>query len=140
MLLGVALAINLFGNLLSAILAHISTVQANLVSDHMLRIVQSKSVELDLAYYENSQFFDKLHRAQREAPARPVRIVEGLSQVARNGLTLIGAFALLLTFHWSVVLAVVVASIPVMVYRLRYAEDLYSLQRQKTNVDRAAAI
>ena len=137
-LIGVALAINLFGNLLHAILAHISTVQANLVSDHMLRIVQSKSIELDLAYYENSQFFDKLHRAQREAPARPVRIVEGLSQVARNGLTLIGAFALLLTFHWSVVLAVVVASIPVMVYRLRYAEDLYSLQRQKTNVDRVS--
>ena len=52
-------------------LGHIGTVQANLVSDHMQRIVQSKSVTLDLAYYENSQFFDKLHRAQREAPYAP---------------------------------------------------------------------
>jgi ATP-binding cassette subfamily B protein len=138
LLIGAALAVNLFGNLLNAVLGHIGTIQANLVSDHMQRIVQSKSVELDLAYYENSQFFDKLHRAQREAPTRPVRIVDGLSQVARNGLTLVAAFALLLTFHWAVVLAVVVASVPVMVYRLRYAEDLYALQREKTNVDRVS--
>ena len=138
LLIAAALAVHLLGNLLQAMLAHIATVQANLVSDHMQRIVQSKSVALDLAYYENSLFFDKLHRAQREAPARPVRIVDGLSQVARNGLTLIGAFALLATFHWSVVLAVVVASIPVMIYRLRHAEDLYALQREKTNVDRVS--
>ena len=104
----------------------------------MQRIVQSKSVTLDLAYYENSQFFDKLHRAQREAPTRPVRIVDGLSQVARNGLTLIGALALLATFHWSVVLAVVAASVPVLIYRLRHAEDLYALQHDKTNVDRVS--
>jgi ATP-binding cassette subfamily B protein len=137
-LIGAALAITVIGNLLHAVLGHINTVQANLVSDQMQRIVQSKSIALDLAYYENSQFFDKLHRAQREAPARPVRIVEGLSQVARNGLTLVASFALLLTFHWAVVLAVVVASIPVMVYRLRYAEDLYALQRDRTNVDRVS--
>ena len=138
LLIGATLAVNLLGNLLHAMLGHIAAVQANLVSDHMQRVVQSKSVALDLAYYENSQFFDKLHRAQREAPARPVRIVDGLSQVARNGLTLIGAFALLATFHWSVVLAVVVASMPVMIYRLRHAVDLYSLQREKTNVDRVS--
>jgi ATP-binding cassette subfamily B protein len=138
LLIGAALGINLIGNLLNALLGHFSTVQANLVSDHMQRIVQSKSVELDLAYYENSQFFDKLHRAQREAPARPVRIVEGLTQVARNGLTLLGALALLLTFHWGVVLAVIAASIPVVIYRLKYADDLYALQREKTNTDRVS--
>ena len=138
LLIAAALAVNLLGNLLHAMLGHIGTVQANLVSDHMQRIVQSKSVTLDLAYYENSQFFDKLHRAQREAPTRPVRIVDGLSQVARNGLMLIGAFALLATFHWSVVLAVLAASMPVLIHRLRHAENLYSLQHAKTNVDRAS--
>ena len=137
-MVGSALGINLLGNLCSALLGHVSTVQAHLVADHMQRIVQTKSIDLDLAYYENSQFFDKLHRAQREAPARPVRIVDGLTQVARNGLTLVGAAVLLVTFHWSIVLVVLGASIPVVIYRLRHANDLYDLEREKTTIDRVS--
>jgi ATP-binding cassette subfamily B protein len=125
-----------FGNLCSALLAHVNTHQTQLVADHMQEIVQAKSVDLDLAYYENSQFFDKLHLAQREAPARPTRIIGGLTQVVRNSLTLIGALALLLTFHWGVVVAVFLASIPVVAYRLRYAHDLYALQRETAAIDR----
>lgn len=138
LLIGAALAITLFGNLLSALLGHLNAVQSQLVSDHMQRIVQAKSIDLDLAYYENSQFFDKLHRAQREAPTRPVRIIDGLTQVARSGLMLAGALALLATFNWGVVLAVIAGSIPVIVYRLRYADDLYALQRETTNIDRVS--
>ena len=131
-----ALAITVVGNLCSALLGHANAQQTQLVADHMQEIVQAKSVDMDLAYYENSQFFDKLHLAQREAPARPTRIIGGLTQVARNSLTLIGALALLLTFHWGVVAAVFVASIPVVFYRLRHAHDLYDLQRETAAVDR----
>ena len=140
-LLAVVLAgfgVALVGNLSNAILGHVSTMQAQVVADHMQHIVQAKSIEMDLAYYENSQYFDKLHRAQREAPARPVRIIEGLTQVARNSLTLVGAFALLFTFHWGVVAAVLAASLPVVFYRLRQAEDLYTLERDRTNSDRVS--
>lgn len=128
----------LVGNLSNAVLGHVSTMQAQVVADHMQHIVQAKSIEMDLAYYENSQYFDKLHRAQREAPARPVRIIDGLTQVARNSLTLVGAFALLVTFHWGVVAAVLAASLPVVFYRLRQAEDLYALERERTNSDRVS--
>ena len=128
----------LVGNLSSAVLGHVSTMQAQVVADHMQHIVQEKSIEMDLAYYENSQYFDKLHRAQREAPARPVRIIDGLTQVARNSLTLVGAFALLVTFHWGVVAAVLAASLPVVFYRLRQAEDLYALERERTTSDRVS--
>lgn len=137
-LIGAAMGVNLLGNLCSAALAHVGIVQGQLVADHMQRVVQNKSIDMDLAYYENSQFFDKLHRAQREAPARPVRIVDGLTQVARNGLTLIGALAMLITFHWGVVVAVIAASLPVVFYRLRHADDLYALEREKTTTDRVS--
>ena len=137
-LIGAALGINLFGILLNAVLAHVNTVQAYLVSDHMQRIVQSKSIELDLAYYENSQFFDKLHRAQREAPGRPVRIIEGLTLVARSGSDSPRWTCASPYIPLGVVLAVVAASVPVVVYRLKYADELYALQREKTNSDRVS--
>lgn len=135
-LISLALALALLGNLCGALLGHVSTIQAHLVADNMQRVVQTKSIDMDLAYYENPQFFDKLHRAQREAPARPIRIVDGLTQVTRNSLTLLGALAMLFLFHWGVVAALLVASMPVVYFRLQHAERLHKLDREKTLSDR----
>lgn len=139
MLVGVAFGAALIGNLCSAVLSHANTMQAHLVADHMQRVVQAKSIDMDLAYYENSQFYDKLHRAQREAPSRPLLIVQSLTQLLRNGLTLLGAFALLLTFHWGVVAAVFAASLPVLFYRLKQADAVFRLHREKTASERLSA-
>jgi ATP-binding cassette subfamily B protein len=139
LLIGAAFATTLIGNLCNALIGHANTIQAHLVADHMQRVVQAKSIDLDLAYYENSQYYDKLHRAQREAPSRPIRIVQGVTQLARNSLTLLGAFALLLMFHWGVVVAVFAASIPVLFYRLKQAQAVYVLHRDKTVSERLSA-
>jgi ATP-binding cassette subfamily B protein len=135
-LIGAAFGLAVLSNLCNAMLGHASTMQTHIVADHMQRIVQTKSIDMDLAYYENSQYYDKLHRAQREAPSRPVRIVQGLIEFARNSLTFLGAFALLLIFHWGVVAAVLAASVPVVFYRLKHAQALYTLRREKTASER----
>lgn len=135
-LIGAALGLSILGNLCNALAGYTSTIQTHLVADHMQGLVQAKSIDLDLAYYENSQYYDKLHRAQREAPARPLRIIQSLTELGRNGLTLLGALVLLLAFHWSVVAAVLLASLPVLVYRLKQADALYQLHREKTASER----
>jgi ATP-binding cassette subfamily B protein len=131
-----ALGLTVLGNLGSALGGYVNTIQTLLVADHMQGLVQAKSIDLDLAYYENSQYYDKLHRAQREAPVRPLRIIQSLTELGRNGLTLLGALALLLAFHWGVVLAVLAASLPVLVYRLKQADALYELRREQTASER----
>lgn len=135
-LIGAALGLTVLGNLCNALAGYTSTIQTHLVADYMQGLVQAKSIDLDLAYYENSQYYDKLHRAQREAPARPLRIIQSLTELGRNGLTLLGALVLLLAFHWGVVAAVLLASLPVLVYRLKQADALYQLHREKTASER----
>lgn len=135
-LLAAAFGLAVVGVLCQAWLDHANTAQTQLVRDHIHRIVQDKSIALDLEYYENPASYDKLHRAQQEAPSRPLRIVQGLHRVARSGLVLIGASALLLRFHWGVVFAVAAASAPTLFYRLRYARILYEWNREKTAADR----
>lgn len=135
-LIGAALGLTVLSNLCSALAGYASTIQTHLVADHMQGLVQAKSIDIDLAYYENSQYYDRLHRAQREAPARPLRIIQSLTELGRNGLTLLGALMLLLAFHWGVVVAVLVASLPVLVYRLKQADALYQLHREKTASER----
>jgi ATP-binding cassette, subfamily B, bacterial len=135
-LITVVLGLAIIGNLSNALLGYANEVQTHLVADYMQRLVQAKSIDLDLVYYEHSQSYDKLHRAQREAPTRPLGIISGLTDLSLNGLTLLGALALLMMFNWIVVLVVLTASIPVLVYRIRYAEALYQLHREKTASER----
>jgi ATP-binding cassette subfamily B protein len=135
-LISAALGLAVLGNLCNALLGYANEMQTHLVADYMQRLVQAKSIDLDLVYYEHSQSYDKLHRAQREAPSRPINIISGLTELALNSLTLLGAFSLLLMFNWGVFVAVFAASIPVLIYRIKYAKALYQLHREKTASER----
>jgi ATP-binding cassette subfamily B protein len=116
----------------------IAEMQALEVADYMKTLLHAKSIEMDLEYYENSQYQDTLRRAQQEAPTRPVRIVNSLMQVAQSGLSLlvIGVF-LAFTLHWGFFVVLLVAAAPGMWVRARQSRETYDLQRRQTALERA---
>lgn len=106
----------------------VSEVQASLVSDHILDLLHSKSIEADLEYYENPKYYDTLHRAQNDAPFRPTSIVNGLFQIGQKSISLAGMFWLLASFSWIMALALIVTAAPLGLVRLIYSEKLYRWQ------------
>jgi ATP-binding cassette, subfamily B, bacterial len=135
-LLGVAFAIAFLTGLCSAVSGYATTALAHLVTDSVQQLVQAKSVTLDLEYYENPLAFDKLHRAQREAPGRPTQIARELAELTQHGLTLVGLLVLLARFHWGVVVVILLASLPLLVFRLRHSQSLYDWHRSVTMTER----
>ncbi len=59
--------------------------------------------------------------------------------MTRNGLTLLGATLLLLSYHWGLVLGVLLASLPLLYFRLRQAGPVYQWHRDKTASERMSA-
>jgi len=116
----------------------VSEAQEQAVTDHIFRLIQAKSIQVDLAYYENSHFYDTLHRAQQEAPYRPTRILNGLVQGGRCALTLSGALVLLLHLHWLAAVAITAAALPEIWVRWRFARIRYRWQQRKTLPERFA--
>ncbi len=110
--------------------------QAQNVTDDVQNMIHAQSVKMDLAYYENAAYYDTLHRAQQEAPYRPARIVNELVSVAQSGLTLTALAALLLSLHWIIALVLFAAAIPGVAVRLRYANQMYRWQRERTATER----
>lgn len=108
------------------------------VSDKMYSVLHAKSVAVDLDYYENPQYFDTLHRAQREGPSRPVRIVNTFMGLGQNSISLVAMAGLLLSFHWVVALILVAAAAPGILVRIKYARIMYDWQREKTQDERKA--
>jgi ATP-binding cassette, subfamily B, bacterial len=139
LLVGLAGGIAMLQSLATAAGRWIGEAQAQSLTDYMFGILHDKSVQVDLGYYENPDFKDKLHRAQREAPYRPKRIVNSLLEVAQNGMTLLAMAGLLCAFHWSVLPVLVVSCVPGVLLRLRYSSQYYTWERTATLRERQSA-
>lgn len=126
--------------LVSSVIAQISDlftkIQGMTVTDYMNDRLQEKGINLDLEFYENSDYQDTLHRAQREATYRPLYILNGLVNIAQNTISLLGVGYLLLTFNWVVIPLLLVAVLPGVVERLVNSNILYKLDRQTTQKER----
>jgi ATP-binding cassette subfamily B protein len=139
LLVGLMAAATLFAVLIRAIAGLVGEWQAFVVTDHMNDVLLAKSIEVDLEYYESSRYYDALHRAQREAPSRPISIVNGLAQIGQNGISLLAIAALILSFNWIVTIILLIAVISGAAVRLAYTGKLYCWQREQTTAERQAA-
>ena len=138
LLVGLMGATTLFSFLIRLIAGLVSEWQAYMVTDHMNEVLLAKSIEVDLEYYESARYYDTLHRAQREAPARPMSIVNGLAQIGQSGISLLAIAGLLLSFHWIVAIILFAAVISGTAVRIRYSGKMYRWQREQTSTERQA--
>ncbi len=132
-IMGVAL---LFSSLVRSIAELVSEWQAYIVTDRMNDVLLAKSVEVDLEYYESARYYDTLHRAQREAPSRPMSIVRGLAQMGKSGISLLAIGALLLSFHWIIAVVLFTTVIFGTAMRLGYTGKMYRWQNEQTSAER----
>jgi ATP-binding cassette subfamily B protein len=112
--------------------------QALEVTDYIYNILHAKSVEVDLEYYENPQYYDTFHRAQQEGPYRPTSIVNNLVQLGQSGISLVAMAGLLFSFHWGVAVVLFAAAVPGIIVRVKYSGKMFYWQRERTQTERSA--
>jgi ATP-binding cassette subfamily B protein len=108
-----------------------SVLGARLGTDVNVQILQ-KALALELSFFENSEFYDKLTRARREASARPVALVADSFQIIQNVLTLMGYAALLTRFSGWLVLGLLVATVPATLSEMRYSKLAFKLRNWRS--------
>ncbi|WP_299486441.1 ABC transporter ATP-binding protein [Acaryochloris sp. IP29b_bin.137] len=127
------------GTTLCASLMELVTVaHAQRVTDYMQSIIHAKSISADLEHYENAQYYDALQRAQQEAPYRPPRLLDRFAQAGQSSISLIAMVGLLLALHWGIVGFLLVAAIPTILVRLKFAGVMYHWKRRRTQLERQA--
>jgi ATP-binding cassette subfamily B protein len=94
--------------------------------------ILEKALTLELSHFEDSEFYDQLTRARREASSRPVQLVSEAFQLVQNTLTLAGYGALLIRFSGWAVLALVVATVPAALAEARYSKVTYRLRNWRS--------
>jgi ATP-binding cassette subfamily B protein len=90
-------------------------------------MILEKALDLDLVQFEDSEFYDKLTRARREASSRPLSLVMRTFGLAQNGVALASFAVLLVGFSaWAVVL-LLVAGLPAFVAETKFSGDAFRL-------------
>jgi ATP-binding cassette subfamily B protein len=90
-------------------------------------MILEKALTLELAHFEDSEFYDKLTRARREASSRPLSLIMRTFGLAQNGVSLISYGTLLAHFSpWAVVI-LVVAGLPAFMAETRFSGAAFRL-------------
>ncbi len=90
-------------------------------------MILEKALTLELAHFENSDFYDKLTRARREASSRPLSLVMRTFGLAQNAVSLVSFSTLLVAFSpWAVVL-LIVAGLPAFLAEAKFSGDAFRL-------------
>ncbi len=115
-----------------------SEAQSMIVTDGVSDILHAQSLAVDLEYYEETRYYDTLHRAQQEAPFRPTRIVNGLVQIGQGGISLLGIAGLLIAYNWLIAVILFAAAVPAALVRFAYAQKLFQFRQNQTGTERQA--
>jgi ABC-type multidrug transport system fused ATPase/permease subunit len=92
-------------------------------------LILEKALTLDLQHFEDSEFYDKMTRARREASMRPLNLVTRTFGLGRDLLSLITYSGLLLQFSLWAVAILVLAAVPAFVAETRFAGEAFRLFR-----------
>ena len=138
LLIGIMGGVALLSALVKSIAGIVEQTQARVVTDYMQDILHRKSIEVDLGYYEDSKFYDTMHRAQGEAPYRPTSIVNGFIRTVQSSISLLAMVALLLSFHWIIAVILVAAALPGVLVKLKFSKVSWKWQRTRTETERKA--
>jgi ATP-binding cassette subfamily B protein len=106
------------------------------VSLRMHGVILAKSVEVDLEYYEDPQYFDAMHRSQKEATFRTNKVFNDFLMFIQNFISLMTMAGVLIFLHWMIALILLITALPGIFVRIRYASVMYEWQRKVTPVER----
>ncbi len=94
-------------------------------------LILEKALTLDLKHFEDSEFYDKMTRARREASSRPLALVSRTFGLVQDSLALITYAGLLLKFSGWAVVILIVAALPVFIAETRFAGQAFRIFQQR---------
>ena len=92
-------------------------------------MILEKAQKLQMNQFEDSEFYDKLTRARREASTRPLSLVKRTFRLIQNIVSLLSFGVLLIQFSPWAVLLLIAGGLPAFVGEAKFSGDAFQLFR-----------
>jgi ATP-binding cassette subfamily B protein len=137
---GAAMALVLIsGEVLQGIGKWVRTAQSERVRDHVHELIHEQAMALDLSFYDDTAYYDQLHRARIDAMSRPVALTENAGTLLQSLITLTAMGGVLLTFGIWIPLLLAFSTLPALLVVLRHTirfhrwRTINTMATRKTN-------
>ncbi len=131
-LVGLQLLINVVTGLLQTLSNIVQQLLQELVSNRVQLMLMEKANTLDLSFFENSEFYDKLRQAQDGANFRPVTMISQTFDLGRTIITFLSMIFLLLQLAWWLAIIALLIPIPAFIADSRYGWIGYQRTRRQS--------
>ncbi len=126
----------LLSEILGSIIQMIYAAHGERLTDYIFGMIHAKSVKADLAYYEQPEFFDHLHRARNQAYSRPQELSGQLGSLLQNSVTLVSMCVILLRYGVWLPVVLLIIALPTLYVVLSSTSQLHSWQKSRTSTER----
>ncbi|GAB2198417.1 ABC transporter ATP-binding protein [Sessilibacter sp. MAH4] len=92
-------------------------------------MILEKALTLSLTQFEDSEFYDKLTRARREASVRPLALINKLFGLMQNAISLVSYAVILWQFSFWALLVLFIGSFPVFISEAKFSGEAFRLFR-----------
>ncbi len=100
-----------------------------LLGQKVNELILDKALTLSLADFEDSEFYDRMTRARREASSRPLSLVRRAFGLLQNGISLAAYGGLIFAFSPLALLILALAAVPAFIVETRFSNDAFRLFR-----------
>jgi ATP-binding cassette, subfamily B, bacterial len=95
-------------------------------------LVLEKALTLELRHFEDSEVYDKMTQARREASTRPLSLVMRTFGIGQHTISLISYAGILLAFSGWAVIVLVIAALPAFMAEAKFSGEAFRLFRWRT--------
>lgn len=131
MWLAVEFALALLSDLLNRLISLTDALLGDLFANKSSVLLMEKAARLDLAQFEDPEFYDKLERARRQTTGRVVLMSQVMSQM-QDIITIVFLASGLIIFEPLLILLLIVAILPSFISESYFTQSGYSLVRSWT--------
>ncbi len=135
LLLGVAL-ITVLGSIIQNLSSWLSEGLRMEVTDHVADVLHERGNRADLAHFESSEYYDKLHLVQQHAMRSPAGIASGVVDIIRGFLSIAVVGGVMAVIQWELLLLTVLALVPAIWVRVRFARLMREWRRKHASAER----
>jgi ATP-binding cassette, subfamily B, bacterial len=125
-LLAAMVGVLLLTELIKGLVDWVNTSQSELMQDHISGLVHRKTMELDLAYYDSPDYYDRLERVRSDSGGRCLALLENAGGLLQNTLTLVAMAGVLLPYGAWIPLVLFAGTLPALLvvvhFNQRYHE------------------
>jgi ATP-binding cassette subfamily B protein len=129
----------LTSSVLSSVSAYVRFLLGEQVRDQMHGMIHAKALALDMQFFESPTYYDQLQRASIDAIDRPIGLLDSISKLLQNTITLVAMAGVLLSFAWWLPIVLMIGTLPALWVALQSTVDFHRWRLRNTINERRLA-